>query len=226
MQPVGIQHAGTHELQVVLHVLHELQGEQHTLQPDVQEHTHAEPHGAQVDGTQVLGVHPVGNPPHGVQVGTPQVGTPHTGVQTEGRHVDGVHVDGVHPVGSEPLQVRSGAHGTQGTQGVQGAQKPHMSIQRPHAIPDVTAPMAAPSNALSRLPVFIRVSVPLIKGINSGLPVATAATSRMVFTGSLTAASTTFAAVSATVPTTSTTAEAAEQTAHTIASTTPPISAP
>ena len=102
--------------------------------------------------------------------------------------------------------------------------------ERPHAIPDampdVTAPMAAPSNALSRLPVFIRVSVPLIKGINSGLPVARAETSRMVFTGSLTAASTTFAAVSATVPTTSTTAEAAEQTAHVIASTTPPISAP
>jgi len=171
----------------------------------------------------VLGVHPVGNPPHGVQVGTPQVGTPHTGVQTEGRHVDGVHVDGVHPVGSEPLQVRSGV---QGTQGVQGAQKPHMSIHRPHATPDVIAPTAAPSNALSRLPVFIRVSVPLIKGINSGLPVAMAATSRMVFTGSLTAASTTFAAVSATVPTTSETAETAEQTAHVIASTTPPISAP
>lgn len=221
MQPVGIQHAGAHELQVVLHVLHALQDEQHTLQPDVQEHTHAEPHGAQVDGTQVLGVHPVGNPPQDVQAGIT-----HTGVQTAGRHVDGVHVDGVHPVGSEPLQVRSGAHGTQGTQGVQGAQKPHMSIQRPHVTPDVIAPMAAPSSAFSRLPVFIRVSVPLIKGINSGLPVAMAATSRMVFTGSLTAASTTFAAVSATVPTTSTTAEAAEQTAHTIASTIPPISAP
>ena len=164
----------------------------------------------------MLGVHPVGNPPHGIQVSGP-----HTGVSTEGRHVDGVH-----PVGNDPLQVRSGAQGTQGTQGVQGAQKPHMSIHRPHAIPDVTAPMAAPSIAFSRLPVFIRVSVPLIKGINSGLPVAMAATSRMVFTGSLTAASTTFAAVSATVPTTSTTAEAAEQTAHTIASTTPPISVP
>lgn len=226
MQPVGIQHAGAHELQVVLHVLHALQGEQHTLQPNVQEHTHAETHGAQVDGTQVLGVHPVGNPPQGVQARIPQVGIPPTGVQTAGRHVDGVHVDGVHPVGSEPLQVRSGAHGTQGTQGVQGEQKPHMSIQRPHATPDVIAPMAAPSSAFSRLPVCIRVSVPLIKGINSGLPVAMAATSIMVFTGSLTAASTTFAAVSATVPTTSTTAEAAEQTAHTIASTTPPISAP
>ena len=184
----------------------------------MQEHIHDEPHGAQVDGTQVLGVHPIGNPPHGIQVSGP-----HTGVQTDGKHVDGRQLDGVHPVGNEPLQVRSGAHGTQGTQ---GAQNPHVSIQRPHAIPDVTAPMAAPSSALSRLPVFIRVSVPLTKGINSGLPVATAATSRMVFAGSLTAASTTFAAVSATVPTTSTTAEAAEQTAHTIASTTPPISAP
>jgi hypothetical protein len=142
-----------------------MHGEQHTLQPDMQEHIHDEPHGAQVDGTQVLGVHPVGNPPHGIQVDGP-----HTGVSTEGRHVDGVH-----PSGSEPPHGMHGEHGTQGLQTPhkstqQGVQKPQESIQRPHVIPSITPCVAvlitAPFKAAPRHPVSINLSVPLTKGIN------------------------------------------------------------
>lgn len=225
VQPSGAQHAAHRDPSEVPHTLqvsiHALQPNEHTRQSVMPEHVHNDTHGMLLDGTQVLGVHPVGNPPHGIQVSGP-----HTGVSTEGRHVDGVH-----PSGSDPPHGIQGEHGTQGLQTPhrstqQGVQKPHMSMQSPSIAPCVTVLITAPFKASSRLPVLIRVSVPLIKGINSGLPVATAAMTAIVLIGSSSAFSIVFAAVSATVPTTSETAETAEHTTFVIASTTPPISDP
>jgi hypothetical protein len=73
----------------------------------------------------------------------------------------------VHPEGRPPLGKQVGIQGEQGK-------------QIPDDNPCVTAPIAPFSRALLIQPVVARVIPPLINGISSGLPVATAATSARV----------------------------------------------
>jgi hypothetical protein len=106
------------------------------------------------------------------------------GVHTLGLHPTGKQVEGKHPEGRPPLGMQVGTQGTLlGTQGtLLGTQGTHTSQgkQIPHANPCVTAPIAPFSRALLKQPVVARVIPPLINGISSGLPVATAATSARV----------------------------------------------